>query len=246
MDHMIYLAMSGAKQTMHRQATNNHNLANVSTTGFRADLDAFRSLPVHGPGHPSRVYVSDERAGVDFSPGQIVHTGRNLDVAISGDGFIAVQAPDGSEAYTRAGDLRITSAGLLETGTGLPVKGNGGPIAISPYERMEIGSDGTITIQPVGQQATALAVLDRIKLVKPKITELEKADDGLLRLQSGDVAPADAAVTLVTGSIESSNVNSVDALVNMISLSRQYEMQVKMMKTAEENDAASARLMRMS
>lgn len=243
MDRMIYTAMVGAKQVMLRQASNNHNLANVSTTGFRADLDVFRSHDVYGPGHPSRVMVQDERAGVDFSAGQILSTGRDLDVAVNGEGFIAVQAPDGSEAYTRAGDLRISSAGVLETGAGHPVLGDGGPIAVPPHAKLEIGADGTLSIQPLGQQATNLAVLDRIKLVNPPLDELEKGQDGMLRLRDGEPGVADASVTLASGAIESSNVNSIDALVNMIELARQYEMNVKMMHTAEEADAASARLL---
>ena len=243
---MIYVAMQGAKQVMLRQGTNSHNLANVSTTGFRADLDNFVSLPVYGPGHPTRVYVSDERVGVDFAQGQIVNTGRKLDVALNGHGFIAVQAPDGSEAYTRAGDLRITTGGLLETGAGYAVMGNDGPIAVPPFDMLEIGSDGTISIQPLGQTATTLAVLDRIKLVNPSPAALEKGSDGLLRTVDGEAAPADAFVKLSTGAIESSNVNAVESLVTMIELARQFEMHVKLMKEAEQNDEATTRLVRLS
>jgi flagellar basal-body rod protein FlgF len=245
MDHMIYLAMSGAKEIMLRQSSNNHNLANVNTTGFKADLDAFKSLPVYGPGQPGRVYVQDERAGIDLSSGQINSTGRDLDVAINGEGFIAVQDRDGSEGYTRAGDLRVTSTGLLETGAGHPVMGNGGPIAIPPFEKILIGQDGTISIQPLGQSEANLAVVDRIKLVKPDTASLEKAPTGMLHLKEGATAEADASVTLASGALEGSNVNAVEALVNMIELSRQFELQVKMMKTAEDNDAASARLLQL-
>lgn len=243
---MIYTAMVGAKEVMLRQAANNHNLANVNTTGFRADLDAFSPQPVYGPGHPSRVLVQDQRVGVDFSPGSIITTGRDLDTAVKGSGFIAVQASDGGEAYTRAGDLRIGGAGVLETGAGHPVMGNDGPIAIPPYEKLEIGADGTISIKPLGQSAATLAVLDRIKLVNPPVTELHKGQDGLLRQNDGQLAPPDASVSLASGALESSNVNMVDALVTMIELSRQYEMNVKMMHAAEEEDSASASLLRLA
>jgi len=244
MDKMIYLAMSGAKEIMLRQSTNNHNLANLNTTGFKADLDSFKSLPVYGPGHPSRVYVEDTRAGVDLSSGQLLSTGRDLDIAVNGEGYIAIQDRDGSEGYSRAGDLQITSAGLLQNGAGYPIMGNGGPIAIPPFEKIEIGKDGTITIQPLGQSVTNLAVIDRIKLVKPDPAALEKADTGVLHMKDGEAEP-DAAVTLATGVLETSNVNSVEALVNMIELSRQFEMQVKMMKTAEDNDTAASKLLQL-
>ncbi len=231
MDRMLYIAMTGAKQILQAQAANNHNLANVNTSGFRADLAAFRAMPVFGEGYPSRVYAMAERPGINFSYGTIAATGRELDIAINGPGWLAVQAPDGSEAYTRAGDLRISSNGLLITGAGHPVLGNGGPIAIPPAEKIEIASDGTISIRPVGQAAAALTVVDRIKLVNPPLQSLQKDADGLMRLKEGGSAPAEAAMTVTAGSLESSNVNPVEALVTMISLARQFEMQIKTMRT---------------
>ncbi len=248
MDRMLYLAMSGARQTLHSQAMATNNLANATTTGFKADLAAFRAMPVFGPGHPSRVYAMAERADIDFDPGALQSTGNELDVAINGEGWIAVQSADGSEAYTRAGDLRISANGILETGAGLPVLGNGGPIAIPPAEKMEIGADGTITIRPLGQAANTLAEVDRIKLVKPARETLEKGLDGLFRIKAEEaqVAEADASVNLVSGMLEASNVNPVEEMVRMIGLQRQFELQVKAMRTAEENDSAAAQIMRMN
>ena len=246
MDRMIFLAMAGAKQVALAQASNNHNLANVSTSGFRADLDAAASLPVYGPTHASRVYASDERAGVDLSPGTVNSTGNPLDVAINGDGYFAVQAPDGTEAYTRAGDLRLSPDGLLTTGAGHPILGNGGPVAVPPFERISIGADGTVSIQPLGQPDAALAAVDRLKLVNPPADTIEKGPEGLLRVAGGEPAEPDAAVSVVNGALESSNVNPVEALVNMIELSRLFEMNIKAMNAAKENDAASASLLRLS
>jgi len=246
MDHLIYTAMNGAKQTMLKQATNSHNLANLSTTGFRADLDAFKSLPVYGPGHPTRVFNQDLRAGTNLSSGEIITTGKELDFAIRDQGFIVVQDKDGAESMTRRGDLHISSAGLLETGDGDPVMGNSGPIAIPPHEKLEIAGDGTISIRPLGQSAAALAVVDRIKLVDPQLAELEKTESGLLRLTSGDELPPDTTVQLLNGSLESSNVNSMEAMVNMIELAREFELHVKLMKEAKDNDAAAASIVRMS
>ncbi len=247
MDKMVFLASTAGKEIMRAQAINANNLANVSTTGFRQDLTFAESLAVKGPGHETRVYSQSEGIGSDLSPGAIITTGRELDVAIRGQGWFAVQANDGSEALTRAGDLRLSPAGVLTTGAGLPVIGNsGGPITLPPFEKLEIGVDGTITVRPLGQQAAALAVVDRIKLVNPPPQSLRKAEDGLFRLPEGALSEPDAGVQLVSGAIEGSNVNAVDAMVKMMDLSRKFEMQVKMMEQAKSNDAASAKLMQMS
>lgn len=246
MDRSLFIAMNAAQQTMLAQATNANNLANINTTGFRADFEQFRSMPVFGEGLPTRVYAMTERPATDYQIGSVQSTGRELDISIQGEGFIAVLGKDGREGYTRAGDLHITETGQLLTGTGLAVMGEGGPIAIPPAEKVEIGSDGTISIRPIGEPANALAILDRIKLVRPQLAEVFKDRDGLMRMRDGGEAPVDATVTVSSGTLESSNVNAVEALVNMIELQRKYEMQVKMMSTIQENGAASARLMQMS
>lgn len=244
MDRSLYIAMNAAQQTMLAQATNANNLANINTTGFRADFEQFRSMPVFGEGLPSRVYSMTERPGTDYQQGTVQSTGRELDISVQGEGFIAVQGKDGREGYTRAGDLQLTQTGQLVTGTGLAVLGDGGPIAIPPAEKIEIGSDGTISIRPIGAESNALAVLDRIKLVKPDLQDVFKDVDGLMRMQDGSDAPLDATVQVSSGTLEGSNVSAVGALVKMIELQRQYEMQVQMMKTTQENSAESARLMR--
>lgn len=246
MDRMLYIAMTGAKQTMLAQAVNSNNLANATTTGFRADMESFLSMPLVGPGHDSRIYAVAEGQGVDFSQGSIQTTGRDLDVAVRGDGWFAVQANDGTEGYTRAGAFQVTPAGQLLTHDGLPVIGNGGPIALPPYQDMVIGGDGSVSIVPLGQQANTLAVVDRLKLVNPPINTLVKRADGLMGVVGGDVAPPDAAVQVASGVLEGSNVNTVDALTRMISLSREFEINIKMMKTAEDNDASAAQLLHIS
>lgn len=244
MDRLIYVAMSGARETLMAQATNSNNLANASTPGFLSDLHQFRSMQVYGDGHPSRVYSMGERPGVNFAPGAPVETGRELDVAINGDGWFAVQARDGNEAYTRRGDLRVDANGLLTTGNGLPVIGESGPIAIPPAEKLEIGLDGTISIRPVGQSATELAVIDRIKMVRPAVDQLDKGKDGLVRIKGGAPAEPAAEVQLTTGVLESSNVNIVDSMVKMIELGRRFEMQVKMMKQVGDTEESLASIMR--
>lgn len=247
MDRGLYIAMSGAKEILLAQSVNANNLANANTTAFRADLEQARSMPVFGPVHPTRAYAMTERPAVDFSPGAVLTTGRDLDVAVHGEGWIAVQGHDGEEAYTRAGDLHVTPEGLLVTGSGLAVLGDGGgPISVPPAEKVEIGDDGTVSAIPTGEVATGLAAVGRIKLVNPPLEELDKFGEGLMRLKNGGSAEASAEVTLVSGALESSNVNSVGEMVNLINLARQFEMQIKMMKTMEDNGAASAQLMRMT
>ena len=245
MDRALYLSMTAASNTLQAQAVNSHNLANASTTGFRADLSQFRSMPVFGDGYASRVYALVERPGIDFSEGSINYSGNELDIAISGNGMIAIQMPDGSEAYTRAGDLHITSTGLLENGAGYLVLGNAGPISMPQAEKIEIAADGTITIRPVGQDEKTLAIIDRIKLVNPDKESLYKAADGQFRIKDGSLAVADASVRIIPGALESSNVNMVEALVNMISLARQFEMHIKVMRSVEENDRVGTGILRL-
>jgi flagellar basal-body rod protein FlgF len=239
--------MSGAKQTLLAQTANANNLANTQTAGFKSDLEQFRSQPVFGAGYPTRVYAMTERPGTDLSHGAMQTTGRDLDVAINGEGFIAVQGADGKEAYTRAGDLHVTPEGLLQTGAGLQVLGQGGPIAIPPSEKLTIGGDGTISIIPMGTgNATTLIEVDRIKLVNPALDNLEKLNDGLLHTKDGKPLAADANVKLAAGVLEGSNVNPINAMVDMIELARNFELQTKVMKNVDENAGASAKLMQMA
>jgi len=243
---MIYTAMSGARQAMYRQATNNHNLANADTTGFKAAIDNLEAIPVFGPGHPARVHARDRAAGADLAQGALRTTGDPLNVAVRGPGFIAVQDVDGTEAWTRNGEFRVTALGVLETSAGHPVLGEGGPVTLSPYERIEIAPDGTISIQPLGGGASGLAVLDRIRLVKPDSATVTRNERGLFVGTDGPTrdVPADAAVTLQSGALEASNVDRTGALVNMIELARHFETQLKLMKSAEEVDAAATSLLK--
>lgn len=246
MDHMIYLAMSAARQMMNGQAQAAHNLANANTTGFKADFEAYRAMPLFGDGHPSRVFALAERPGIDFSPGSLEATGNELDVALMGEGFIAVQAPDGSEAFTRAGELKLDALGQLTTAAGYPVLGNGGPIALPPSEKVQIGADGTISVRPLGQEANTLAVIDRLRLVKPELGNIMKGEDGLFRTKDGTPAVPDATVHVTSGALEASNVNPVNEMTQMIETARRYELAVKAMQTAEQADAQGAQLLRLT
>ena len=243
MDKYLYLAMNGAAQAMLAQQNNANNLANINTVGFKAALDSFQSNPVSGPGYLDRVYASNEAAGANLAPGAIATTGRQLDLAINGDGWFVVQAPDGGTAYSRRGDFRIDPSGLLLNGANQIVLGEGGPISIPQFESLQIGRDGSISIRAAGQAANTLVGVDRIRLVNPSQGQLYRGDDGLFRSRGDAELPADAAVSVTSGALELSNVNAVDAMVRMIDDARFYDQQVKL---ASENDAASARLMRMS
>lgn len=246
MDRSLYIAMSGAKQTLQAQTINANNLANAQTTGFKTDLEQFRSRPVYGAGYPTRVYAMNDKPGLDFSHGAMQTTGGDLDVAINGEGYLAVQGADGKEAYTRAGDLRITPEGFLETGAGLKVMGQDGPITIQPAEKVTIGSDGTISIIPLGSgNATTQVEVGRIKLVKVASENLEKLNDGLLHVKGGQPVEASADVSLAQGVLEGSNVNAISAMVDMIELARNFELQTKVMKSVDENSAVGAKLMQM-
>lgn len=243
MDRLIYVAMSGAKQTMLQQATVANNLANVTTTGFRAQQVALRAAPVIGEGLPTRAFVVDSTPGADFRQGAIQHTGRDLDVAIEGRGWIAVQAADGTEAYTRAGSLEISGNGVLQTRGGLSVMGDGGPISVPPDTRVTVGRDGTVSTVPEGNRPNQVAALGRIKLVNPEESQLVRGSDGLFRMREGGAAAADPQVRMVGAALEGSNVNAVDAMVTMIALARQFDMQIKMMQNAEGNDRQASQIL---
>jgi flagellar basal-body rod protein FlgF len=243
MDRGLYVSMTGAKQIMQAQAVNNNNIANANTTGFRADTVTFSSQPIYGAGYATRVNAVAGDAGTDFSTGVLTSTSRPLDIAVSGKGFIAVQGGDGKEAYTRAGDLQVTESGAVTTSGGLPVLTENGPLVVPPATSMTIGSDGTVSVVPLGLSAAAQSQIDRIKLVNPPTKDLQKGADGLLRLKSGAKAPTDEAVTVQSGALESSNVNAAQSLVNMIELQRLYEFQIKSMNSADTNEQSAERLM---
>lgn len=244
MDRMLYVAMNGAQQILRAQTVVSNNLANAATGGFRQDLATMRSQPVLGDGLPTRVYAMAERSGIDFTPGAIETTGRDLDVALKTDGYLAIDDGQGGEAYTRAGNLRIDGGGRLMTADGHVLLGERGAIVIPPVDKLDIAGDGTISILPSGE--TNVVALDRIKLVKPEPGDLTKGADGLLRSRSGAAAAADASVQLVPGALEGSNVNTAQALVSMIELARRYETQVKLMAAADDAARSTDRLMSLS
>ncbi|MCK9201650.1 MAG: flagellar basal-body rod protein FlgF [Gallionella sp.] len=243
MDKLIYTAMTGASHVLQQQAAVSENLSNASTPGFRATLNTFRAVPLVGEGLPTRTFVVDSTSGADFTPGPFQQTGRDLDVAINGAGWVAVQGADGREAYTRNGSLQVTPSGVLQTRTGLTVMGDTGPITIPPDTEVTFAKDGTISTVPSGPQATSVVVLGRLKLVNPPEAQLERGGDGLFRLKDGTDAPADAKVEVVPGSLEGSNVNTVEALVSMISLARKFDMQMKMLQSADGNARQASQIM---
>lgn len=243
MDNLLYIAMTGARETSLAQASTANNLANAKTTGFKADLAQFRAMPVYGDGHASRVFAMSERPGHNFDAGGMISTSRDLDLAIKGPGWFVTQNEQGDELLTRRGDLKITPNGELLNGADLPLLGDGGPIALPPFEKIDIAKDGTITILPLGAEPNATAIIDRIRMVNPDPATLEKNSSGLFQSREGEPFQNDAAVSLQSGVLESSNVSVVEELTNMISLSRQFEVQVKMMSEVEERGRALDRLL---
>jgi len=242
MDKALYIGMTAAKNNMLGQAVRANNLANANTTGFRSDFEQARSMGVYyGEGSPTRAYALTENPGTNFESGPLIQTGRDLDVAIEGEGWIAVLGENGEEAYTRVGNLSIDGNGILRTGSGLPVLGNGGPMAIPEFQKIEIGKDGIVSVVIKGEAPDALSQVDRIRLVNPDEATLKKRGDGLVYAE-GEVL-VDPNVSIISGFVEGSNVNPVEEMTHILTLARQYEMSVKLMKTAEENSEASARLL---
>lgn len=246
MDRLIYTAMSGAKQAFLQQAGVAHNLANAATTGYRAMENKFRAVPVQGEGLPTRAFTVTASVSDTFDSGPLMATGRALDVAVKGAGWITIETPDGGEAYTRNGAFETNSIGQLQTTSGFNVLGDGGPIAIPPDNRITIAPDGTVSVVPLFGTPNNSNPVGRIKLVNPPEKDLVRGPDGLFRLKNGQPAEADENVRLAPEMLEGSNVNSVDAMVNLISLARQFEMQVKMMQTADTNARAAGQILSMN
>lgn len=235
MDRLIYTAMTGAKYLFDRQATLAHNLANANTTGFRADVVGLRAVPTTGPQGSTRVFTVETTIGSNFANGQMSQTSRPLDAAIQGQGWFAVQGADGTEAYTRNGAFQVGPDATLQLSNGMQVVGKGGPITIpTDAKSVTIGSDGTVTVQPASSMLPT--TVGQLKLANPPVSDLVKGVDGLFRLKNGEAADADPAVKVVSGSLEGSNVNVIESMVDMIGASRQYEMQMKMLSTAEQNE----------
>ncbi len=246
MDKLIYTAMTGAKHILEQQATTAHNLANATTTGFKAQIDSFRAVPVLGDGLPTRAFVVDATVGTDFKAGAIQHTGRELDVAVQGEGWLTVLRPDGSEGYTRSGSLQVNEVGQLKTTSGFDVMGDGGPITIPPNVAVSIGKDGTISTVSNETKPGPSTVLGRLKLVNPPSDTLKRSEEGVFISKNNQPVEADANVVVIGGALESSNVNVVESMVNMISLARQFEMQMKMLENAQNNEGKASQLFNMN
>ncbi len=244
MDRMLYIAMTGAKNALQSQQKVNNNLANADTPGFKSDYADFVSQEVEGPGYRSRTYAQIEAHGSDFKQGGMISTGRDMDVAARGNTWIAVQAPDGTEAYTRRGDLRVSETGILENGSGDILLGINGPINIPPHADMDIGVDGSVMVQPLGAASNTRLLIDRIKLVVPEQGQIRKGVDGYFRTEQNRPLDPNADGRITTGVLEGSNVNMVEAMVGMIENARTYEMQVKVMKSVDEKETNAARLLR--
>lgn len=247
MDKGLYIAMTGAKNNALAQSAIANNLANVGTNGFHSDFTQARAMPVYyGDGFPSRAYAMTERPGTNFERGPMVDTGRSLDVTVERDGWIALQAPDGRETYTRTADLHIDALGVLRSGRGLPVMGTNGPIVVPPQQSIDVGYDGSVTVRGAGQGAEVLLTVDRIKLVNPDEEQLYKDDDGLIYRRGDGDEPFVTDVSLVSGVLEGSNVNAVEAMTEMLSLARQFETQLQYMRSSERNAESVSKLMRIA
>jgi flagellar basal-body rod protein FlgF len=246
MDRLIYTAMTGAKHILEQQATTSHNLANATTTGFRAQLDSFRAVPVISEGLPTRAFVVDATVGTNFASGTIHHTGNGLDVAVHGKGWFTVQLEDGTEGYTRSGNFKLSESGVLQTQSGITVMGDGGPISVPPDIVVSVAKDGTVSGVSTNTTPSIVSALGRLKLVNPPESDLVRGDDGLFRAKDGNSFEADDQVTVVGGATEGSNVNVAEAMVTMITLARHFEMQMNLLKNAETNAAKADQILSLS
>ena len=247
MDRSLYIAMTGASQTLIAQSANANNLANTQTNGFKSDLEQFRSMPVFGDGYPTRVYAMTEKPATDFSPGPMLTTGNDLDIAIDGKGFFAIKDKDGKEAYTRSGTLKITESGELQTSSGMPVLSqNGDKMTIPPAAKLTIDPNGVVSILPFGVEGGATTVVGKMKLIKPDVKNIEKRLDGLVYIKDGSAQVDSPDVKMVQGVIEGSNVSAIGAMVKMIELTRNFELQTNVMKNVNQNAASSTKLLQLN
>lgn len=246
MDKGLYVAMTGAQATLRAQAVVANNLANRDTVGFKAERFSTQAFAIPGAGLPTRVDAVNAAAGYDARPGALMATGRELDLALREGVWLGVADGAGREAYTRAGNLRVSAEGLLTTAAGHPVLGeNGAPLAVPPHATLSIGTDGTVSIQPLGQGPATLALVGRLRLAQVAApTQLTRGEDGLMRAR--EALPQATGNAVTTGVLEGSNVDSAGALVQMIELARAFEMQVKVLRSGEEMARASASLLRMN
>lgn len=247
MDRLIYTAMTGATGALMKHAAAAQNLANTGTQGYRAHQHQLRAVDIEThnlpPAMPSRAFAVDATTHNDFTPGPLMVTGRPLDVAVQGKSFIALALPDGTEGYTRAGALEVGNDGTLQSSLGAPVQGDGGPISIPPGAEVQIGGDGSVAAVMRNGEQTTVTVVGRIKLVTPELRELVRRPDGMFNLPGGGEAPLDPNARVIPGAVEGSNVNAAEQMVSIISLSRLFEMQMKMLQTAEQNDRAGTQVL---
>ena len=245
MDRLIYTSLSAMRGAMARQTATAHNLANANTPGFRADMAAAQALWLKGEGHTSRAPASEEVIAASMKPGVVTRTGRDLDIAIDGDAMLAVNAEDGSEAYTRRGDLAVSDSGLLTNGEERPVIGNSGPIILPAADRIGIDAEGNISIVPVGGDPAQPQLVDRLRLASPAGSAVKKGLDGLFRVEGGGALPADPDARVIVGHLEAANVSATEALVAMVEASRAWDAQLRLLGDARDMDSASADLMRL-
>jgi flagellar basal-body rod protein FlgF len=245
MDRLVNTALTAMRGAMARQAAVANNLANVNTVGFRAEVANAETRWIKGDTFDTRAQASEQVIAADMAQGAVTATGNSLDVAVDGDALLSVQAQDGSEAYTRRGDLKVSDSGLLTTGDGLAVLGEGGPIVLPQMDSVSIAQDGSIWGVPQGGDPANPQQVDQLKLVNAAGSSIAKGKDGLFREVNGGALPADPLATVTSGSLEGSNVNATDALIQMIEASRAYETQVKMIDTAKQLDDGGASLMRL-
>lgn len=245
MDRVIYTSLTAMRGSMARQTAIANNLANAQTPGFRADMAEAQTLWLHGSGLDARAVTSEEVIGADMQAGTVMATGRDLDIAMQGEAMLVVQAPNGEEGYTRRGDLKLASSGLLTTGDGHPVQGAQGPVTIPPADSIRVDEEGRVWVVPAGGDPENPLQVDRLRLAGPTGSDIVKGLDGLFRVRGGGILPDDPEARVVTRSLEGSNVSATTALVSMIEASKAWDSQLKLISDAREMDSSTANLMQL-
>lgn len=244
MDRAAYIAMNAASEALRAQSITAHNIANVGTSGFKALLTHTEAVNVEGRGWHSRVNGVLKPETWNAQGGALQNTGRDLDIALADDRWLAVQTEDGGVAYTRNGALQMTANGQVLDGEGRPVLSDNGPLALPPHSELMIAADGTVSLTPQGSEASVRAQVGRLSVIDAAPNELKRRADGLFEpVAEVEVRPAVGAV-MVSGMLEASNVNAAEQLVALIEHSRRFELATKAMKTADTHGEVAQSLMR--
>jgi flagellar basal-body rod protein FlgF len=255
MDRLAFNASAAIAESRTAQHMVNNELANVSTPGFKRSFEsAMQSVTAVGSGFASRIQPKSLNVDTIIMTAGIalIATGNDLDIAMNDKAVLGVSGPDGTLGFTRRGDLRVSSKGILETGNGHAVRGqSGGPITIPPGFKATINTDGSIYAENPSTVGVAAPVLiDRLLLRDADGVKLSRRTDGLFGIEGQpngtDLPDSKALLSVNPKCLEGSNVNALSVMVRLMDLSRSFEMNVNVIKQSKDSDESGATMMRNS